>query len=90
MSSDAVLDICREALIVSGKIAGPFLLVVLVIGVVVGLLQSITQLQEPTLSFVPKLLGAALVLLVAGWWMLGVLMDFARSVITAAPQLIGG
>ena len=52
------------------KVAGPFLIVVLAIGIVVGLLQSVTQLQEPTLTFVPKLVGAAIVIAVSGNWML--------------------
>ena len=70
MTSQQAIDIATQALILAAKLAGPFLLVVLAIGTVVGILQSVTQLQEQTLTFVPKLLGAALVITLAGSWML--------------------
>lgn len=90
MNTAEVLDIMTRALITCAKIAGPFLAVVLAVGVIVGLFQSITQLQEPTLSFVPKLLGAGLVVVIAGNWMLNSLLSFAREVISSAPGLVKG
>lgn len=90
MTSGEVLDIASRGLIVCAKVAGPFLAVVLALGVIIGLFQSITQLQEPTLSFVPKLVGAGLVIVVGGTWMLDQLLSFAHEVITAAPDLIKG
>jgi flagellar biosynthetic protein FliQ len=62
MTTQDAIDIATQALIVTAKVAAPFLLVVLALGLIVGLFQSVTQLQEPTLSFVPKLMAAALVI----------------------------
>ena len=90
MNSQQVLDIGTQALLVCAKVAGPFLIVVLGVGVVVGLLQSVTQLQEPTLSFVPKLIGAAAVIAVSGNWMLASLVSFGHDLISGVPNLLRG
>lgn len=90
MNSQQVLDIGTQALLVCAKVAGPFLVVVLAVGIVVGLLQSVTQLQEPTLSFVPKLIGAAVVIAVSGNWMLASLVSFGHDLITGVPNLLKG
>ena len=90
MNSQQVLDIGTQALLVCAKVAGPFLIVVLGVGVVVGLLQSVTQLQEPTLSFVPKLIGAAAVIAVSGNWMLASLVSFGQDLISGVPNLLRG
>jgi len=90
MNTQQVLDIGTGALVVCAKIAGPFLVVVLAIGVVVGLLQSVTQLQEPTLTFVPKLLGAAIVIAVGGNWMLSTLVSYGHELIAGVPNLMKG
>lgn len=90
MTAQDAIEIATNALILTAKIAGPFLLVVLAIGLIVGLFQSVTQLQEPTLSFVPKLVAAALVIAVAGPWMLDELVSFGHGLIARAPQLMQG
>jgi flagellar biosynthetic protein FliQ len=90
MTTQQVLDIGTRALIVCAKLAGPFLLVVLGIGIVVGLLQSVTQLQEPTLTFVPKLVGAAVVIAVAGNWMLASLVSFGQELVAGVPGFLNG
>jgi flagellar biosynthetic protein FliQ len=90
MTSQQVIDIGTRALIVCAKVAGPFLIVVLAIGVVVGLLQSVTQLQEPTLTFVPKLVGAAIVIAVSGNWMLASLVSFGQELMAGVPALLNG
>lgn len=90
MTSQDAVDIGTDALILTAKLAGPFLLVVLAIGLIVGLLQSVTQLQEQTLSFVPKLIGASLVIAVAGAWMLDQMVAFGHELMARAPQLMGG
>jgi flagellar biosynthetic protein FliQ len=90
MTSNDAVDIATDALIVAAKVAGPFLLVVLGIGLIVGLLQSITQVQEQTLSFVPKLLGAAVVVAVSGSWMLDQLVAFGQELMQRAPDLLNG
>jgi flagellar biosynthesis protein FliQ len=88
MTTQEVIDIGTKALIVCAKIAGPFLVVVLAIGIVIGLLQSVTQLQEPTLTFVPKLVGSAIVIAVAGNWMLASLVSFAHDLIAGMPNFV--
>ena len=90
MTSQQVIDIGTRALIITGKLAGPFLLVVLAVGIVVGLLQSVTQLQEQTLTFVPKLIGAAIVIAVSGNWMLASLVSFSRELMAGIPALLNG
>ena len=90
MTSQQVIDIGTRALIVCAKVAGPFLIVVLAIGIVVGLLQSVTQLQEPTLTFVPKLVGAAVVIAVSGNWMLASLVSFGQELMAGVPALLNG
>ena len=89
MTPQDAMDIGTKALIECGKVAGPFLIVVLGIGIVIGLLQSVTQLQEPTLTFVPKLLGCAIVIAVAGNWKLASLVTFGQDLISGIPHFIG-
>lgn len=90
MTTQQVLDIGSSALLVAAKVAGPFLLVVLGVGVVIGILQSVTQLQEQTLTFVPKLIGAAIVIAVSGSWMLQSMVNFGQELMSAIPQLLNG
>jgi flagellar biosynthetic protein FliQ len=89
MSDTAVIQILTQALVFATKLAAPFLLVTLGIGLLVGVLQSVTQLQEPTLTFVPKFAGAALVLLVAGSWMIQESVSFTQSLFRLVPSLVG-
>ena len=70
MDTNAVLDIGLDALVLAGKLAAPVLITALVVGFAISLIQSITQIQEVTLSFVPKAIAVAVALLVAGHWMI--------------------
>jgi flagellar biosynthesis protein FliQ len=90
MSDSQVLDIMSNAMMVAAKLAGPLLLTALVVGVVVSLLQTVTQIQEMTLSFVPKAIGLAVVLVVAGNWMLRELVNFSSQLWSAIPSFAGG
>jgi len=90
VNTQQVVDIGTAALVLCAKVAGPFLVVVLAIGVIVGLFQSVTQLQEPTLSFVPKLVGAAIVIAVSGNWMMMELVTFGQELIGAIPNYLEG
>jgi flagellar biosynthetic protein FliQ len=74
--------------LVAAKISAPILLVTLALGLGVSLVQSVTQVQEHTLTFVPKLAGVALVILVAGNWMLAELMGFTTHLFDLIPDLI--
>lgn len=90
MTSQQAVDIATQALIIAAKLAGPFLIVLLAVGVVVGILQSVTQLQEQSLTFVPKLLASALVIALAGSWMLDELVAFSRDLLARAPDYLNG
>ena len=76
MTDSTILDLCRQAFVTGLLCGGPLLAVILIIGVAVSILQAVTQVQEATLTFLPKLLGGAVVTLVAGYWMLDHLVRF--------------
>lgn len=90
MDTNAVLDIGLDALVLSAKLCAPVLVTALVVGFIVSLLQSITQIQEVTLSFVPKALAAAAALLVSGHWMISELVSFTNDLYARIPALLGG
>ncbi|MDA8058117.1 MAG: flagellar biosynthesis protein FliQ [Actinomycetota bacterium] len=90
MTQGDAIHLAVEAMLVTLKLAAPILLASLVVGLVVSLFQSVTQLQEFTLTFVPKLAAVAIVLLIAGHWMLGQLVGYTDSLFTQIPQLLGG
>ncbi len=87
MGSDRALGLMYEALWNAMVIAGPALLAALVVGVVISVLQVATQIQEMTLSYVPKMLVTAFVLIALGPWMLARLTDFARGLYLLIPSL---
>jgi flagellar biosynthetic protein FliQ len=89
MTPQNVMDLARGALLVTGMLAAPLLLVALVAGFVIGMLQAATQINEQTLSFIPKLLLISLTLYVAGPWMLRVLIDFTRDLYAGIPAVVG-
>ncbi len=89
MTPDMVINIGQEALRVTALLAAPVLLTALGVGLLIGMLQAATQIQEMTLSFIPKLLGIVIALAVAGTWMLHLLMDFTERLIMSIPDVIG-
>lgn len=88
MTPDMALTEIQGALRVALMIAGPLLLAELLIGLFVGLLQAVTQVQEQSISFVAKLVVLVLMLLVAGPWMLGQMVDWTSNLIGRIPQLV--
>lgn len=90
MDTSAVLDIGLQAMILAAKLAAPVLITALVVGFTVSLLQSITQIQEVTLSFVPKAIAVAVALLVAGHWMIAESVAFTHEMFERVPSLLGG
>ena len=90
MSQDQVISICVSAMSVAMKIALPILLVTLVLGLAVSIFQAVTQIQEQTLSFIPKIVGLGLVLIVLGPWMLGQIMTWTEELYGQIPALVGG
>ncbi len=90
MNIDTVVGLGREAVEMALLLSGPLLLVGLVVGVVVSLLQALTQVQEMTLTFVPKLLAMSLVMVVLMPWMAQLLIDYTTRLYTAMPELVHG
>ena len=89
MTPETVMTMGRQALELTIMLSAPLLLTALGVGLVVGLFQAATQIQEMTLSFIPKLLGMGVAFLIAGPWMLRLLVDFPRQLIMDLPNLIG-
>ena len=89
MDTSAVLDIGMQALLLAAKLAAPVLVTSLVVGFIVSLVQSVTQIQEVTLSFVPKAIAAAVALLVAGHWMISTIVQFTTELFARIPSLTG-
>lgn len=87
MSDAEVLDILAGAFTIATKIAGPILMTALIIGVVISLIQTVTQIQEMTLTFVPKLVGSGLVLLLGGNWMLREMISWIEGLWSIIPTL---
>lgn len=88
MSDVEILNILTGALAVSARIAGPLLLVALVVGVAVSLFQAVTQVQEMSLTFVPKLAGIAVTLVFAGNWMLRELVGWVEALWSSIPSML--
>ena len=89
MSPEAVVSLGQQALWVMFLVSLPVLGVALVVGLLVSLLQAATQLNEMTLSFVPKVLAIGLAAVLAGPWMLHVMMDFTTRLLLSIPQMLG-
>ena len=90
MDSAAVLDIATQAMIISAKLGAPILVTALVVGFAISLIQSITQIQEVTLSFVPKAVAVSIALIVCGQWMISELVSFTNDLFARIPSLLGG
>jgi len=89
VSDTSVTEIGMQAMLVAAKVGAPILLTALVVGLLVGMLQSATQLQEPTIVFVPKFMTLAVVLLVSGNWMLSEMVTFTRALFDMVPRMLG-
>lgn len=89
MTPEAVLTQSNEALKLALLLGAPLLLTSLVVGLVIGLFQAATQINEMTLSFIPKVIAMAAVLVLTGPWMLGMLVDYTRRLIESIPMLVG-
>ena len=89
MNPDSVVNLVQQALQTTILVSAPLLLAALVTGLIVSVFQAATQINEMTLSFIPKLLAIFAVAALAGPWMLGLLVDFTRRLYTAIPGMIG-
>ena len=89
MNAQAVLTFAQEALLLLLTVSLPVLLTVMVVGLVVSIFQAVTQINESTLSFVPKMLAAVVVFAVAGPWMISTIVDFIRRTFENIPAALG-
>lgn len=89
MTPEIVMDIGRRAMEVTLLISGPLLLAGLITGLIVSIFQAATQINEATLSFIPKLVVMFITLLVAGPWMLQTMVEYIQRLFESIPQLIG-
>lgn len=89
MTPETVLNIARQTIEVTALLAGPLLIASLIVGLIIAMFQAATQINEMTLTFIPKLITIGVVLMVAGPWLLQTLMGFTVRLIQSIPQLIG-
>lgn len=90
MNQDMILLIAKKAIVTTAMVSAPILLSALFVGLIVAMFQAMTQINESTLSFIPKLIVVGLIIILAGNWMLNSLMNYTVSLFNAIPQLIGG
>lgn len=88
MTAETVMTMTYQAMKIVLAMAGPLLLVVLVVGLVISIFQAATQINEMTLSFIPKLLAMCGVLVLLGPWLIGVMVDYIRQLIGQIPMLV--
>ena len=89
MNQDTVVNLATQAMTLGFEVAGPILLVGLVIGLAVSLFQAVTQIQEQSLSFIPKIIGLAVLIVVLGPWMMDKLINYAVNLYMSIPSLVG-
>jgi flagellar biosynthetic protein FliQ len=89
VNQDTVVNLATQGMMLSLKIAGPILLLGLIIGLLVSIFQAVTSIQEQSLSFIPKIVGVAVLIVVLGPWMLNQLVSYAQSLYLSIPSLIG-
>lgn len=88
MTPETVMSMTHIALRIALSMAGPLLITALIIGLVVSIFQAATQINEMTLSFIPKLLGVAAVLVLLGPWLINTMVDYIRTLLTQIPTLV--
>ncbi len=90
MSPENAMTIGRQALEITFMVSAPLLLAALITGLIISIFQAATQINEMTLSFIPKLLVMFLVMIIAGPWMLGTMMDYVQQLFSGIPWLASG
>jgi flagellar biosynthetic protein FliQ len=89
MNQDTVTQLSMQAITVAFKVAGPFLIAGLIVGLLVSIFQAATSIQEITLSFIPKMIVTGAVMVIGGPWMLSQLMDYTQALFLSIPGLVG-
>jgi flagellar biosynthesis protein FliQ len=90
VNQDVVISIGMEAMQLAFKVAMPLLLVGLAVGLVISVFQAVTQIQEQTLTFIPKIVAMGVVLVVAGPWMLSEIITYTQELYSSIPTMIDG
>jgi len=90
VDQDTVVNLAQQAMTLAMKVGGPLLAVGLAIGLIVSVFQAVTQIQEQSLSFIPKIVGVAAVIVIAGPWMLSQLLGYTEDLFRSIPTLVGG
>ncbi len=89
MNQDTIVSLATQAMTLALEIAGPILILGLIIGLLVSIFQAVTSIQEQSLSFIPKIIGVAVLIVVLGPWMLDQLVGYAQNLYMSIPSLIG-
>jgi len=89
MSHTLIVDLARNAIMLALLVAGPMLVVALLVGLTVSVFQAVTQIQEQTLTFIPKMLVTGLVILLAGPWMMNEMVSYTVALYTSIPSMVG-
>jgi len=89
VDQDTVISLVTQAMTLAVEVAGPILLAGLVVGLIVSIFQSVTQIQEQSLTFIPKVLAVAAIIVILGPWMLEQLVTYAQNLYMSIPQLVG-
>jgi len=89
MTPETIISVGQQALVITALLAAPMLLAALAAGLLIGMFQAATQINEMTLSFIPKLLAMAAVLALTGPWMIRELVEYTRGLIESIPGMIG-
>lgn len=87
MTPEAVMSMTYQALRVALSLAGPLLLVTLTVGLIISIFQAATQINEMTLSFIPKLLAVAITIVLLGPWLINTMVEYIRVLLTSIPSL---
>jgi flagellar biosynthetic protein FliQ len=90
VNEQAILQLAAGAMMMAAKVAAPIVLAAMGVGLVISLFQSVTQIQEQTLTFVPKVIAVGLVLTIAGHWMIGTFVTYTHNLFAMVPQLLSG
>ncbi len=89
MTPESVMYMGRHAIEVTLLLSAPLLLAALIVGLIISIFQAATQINEATLSFIPKLIAVFLVLIIAGPWMLGIMTDYLHEILVSIPGMTG-
>jgi flagellar biosynthetic protein FliQ len=89
MNQDTVIQLAVQAMTITVKVAGPFLLAGLVVGLLVSIFQAATSIQEATLTFIPKIVVTGAVIILAGPWMIAELIGYTQALFLSIPSLVG-